>query len=573
MPTNSPETLDLARARIKEAIVKEVYVRGENEPIGDNTSGTPRRSGWLFDFRRALMRPAFMHDVSVLFWEDHKNQYPFQVGGLEIAAVPLVTGIAQHIYRSGSEDITSFFIRKSRKKSGLMRMVEGPLMPGRPVILVDDILNSGSSFIRQVEVLDGLGYKVREVWTILRFRDASFYTYFHQRGIAVKTLFELNDFTDTLQVKNMAHQHTAPLSHPYRGIWKFASENPNYLYVVAKSDPVIDDTRLYVGSDGGNFYALHLADGSIAWSYKVGFASKGKSIFSSPALTNDVVIFGAYDGNVYALDKKTGKKRWVFFDADHIGSSPAPAPDIGLVFIGLEYGLFKKRGGIAAIDIHTGKHVWSDRHPAFTHATPFYIGKHREVVIGSNDGVVRLYEGKTGKQQWACALGHASDEELGSGFSRFDIKDSFVYDEKRDLLICGTMDGSLCAIERKTGKERFRYKAQFGIYSSPVLYRNTVIFNSLDKHTYCISLDTFTEKWRTPAHARIFSAPLIVGDSVYIGANTGRLSELSAETGVLRSFITLSERITNKPAYDPRTERFYIPTFANEVYCFERTHN
>lgn len=566
------EQLTAARARVKDAIIKEVYVRGEDEPIGDSATGAPRRSGWLFDFRRALMRPAFMHDVSTLFWEEYAQRYPFQVGGLEIAAVPLVTGIAQHLYQQGAEDMTSFFIRKSRKKSGLMRMIEGTLMPGRPVILVDDIINSGSSFIRQIEVLEQLGYKVSEVWTILRFRDESYYTYFHTRGITLKTLFELNDFAQPLHVANLTPTPTPPRAHPYKGIWKFASDSPNHLYVVAKSDPAIDNERLYVGSDGGYFYALHLNDGTVAWTHRVGFSSKGKSIFSSPLLTSDLVIFGAYDGNVYALDKKTGKRRWVFFDADHVGSSPAIAPELGLVFVGLEFGLIKKRGGIAAIDVRTGKRAWADTHPAFTHATPYYIARHRQVVIGSNDGVVRLYAAKTGELVWSCPLGIADEDELRAGFSRFDIKDSFVYDEKRDLLICGTMDGSLCAIDRKTGKERFRFKARFGIYSSPALYRNTVIFNSLDKNTYCIDLDTFSEKWRAPAGARIFSAPLIIGDRVYVGANTGRLSELSAETGAVLSFITLTERITNKPAYDPRTERLYIPTYANEIYCFERTH-
>ncbi|MBP9669434.1 MAG: PQQ-binding-like beta-propeller repeat protein [Candidatus Pacebacteria bacterium] len=572
MNTALPSQHELALSRVKEAIIKEVYVRGEDEPIGDASMGEMRRSGWLFDFRRALMRPAFMHDVSTLFWEAHQSRYPFQIGGLEIAAVPLVTGIAQQVYHAGKEDVTSFFIRKSRKKSGLLRMIEGTLMPGRPVILVDDIMNSGASFIRQVEVLEGLGYKVAEVWTILRFRDENYYTYFHERGIAVTSLFELNDFAAALKVQNMQRAARTPLVHPYRGIWKFASERANYSYVVAKSDPAIDNTHLYVGSDGGYFYALKLSDGTVSWSYKVGFPSKGKSIFSSPAVTDELVIFGAYDGNVYALDKRTGKKRWVFFDADFIGSSPAIAPELHLVFIGLEFGFFRRRGGIAAIDIRTGKRVWSDEHPAFTHATPYYIAKHREVAIGSNDGVARLYDAKTGKLLWKCALGDATEEELNAGFSRFDIKDSFVYDEKRDLLICGTMDGSLCAIERKTGKERFRFKAQFGIYSSPVLHRNTVIFNSLDKHTYCLNLDTFTEKWRTPAGARIFSAPVVIGDSVYIGANTGRVTELAIDTGEVRSYITLTERITNKIAYDPKTERFYIPTFANEIYCFERTH-
>lgn len=563
--------LESTRTRVRQAIAKEVFVRGEHEPIGGTRPGAIKRDGWLFDFRRTLMRPQFMSDVATLFWHEHKKRYPFQIGGIEVAAIPLITGLTQHIFNSGKEDVTSFFIRKSRKKSGLMRMIEGVLMPGRPVVLVDDIMNSGSSFIRQVEVLHELGYKVAEVWCILRFRDEAFYTYFTERNIAVRSLFELNDFTDDLQVQNLTPKKPEPYIHPYQGIWKFKSEHPNYLYVVAKSDPAIDDEKLYIGSDGGNFYALNLNDGRVAWSYAVGFPTKGKSIFSSPALTNDTVVFGAYDGNVYALDKKTGARKWVFFGADYIGSSPIIAEDLGLVFIGLEFGLVHKRGGIAALDLQTGALLWHAEHPAYTHATPLYIRRTREVAIGSNDGALRLYDAKTGKPRWTCMSStEITPKELSHGFSRHDIKDAPVYDARRDLIIVGTMDGVLLAVNRKSGKERFRFKARFGIYSAPVLYKDTVIFNSLDKHTYCINLDTFAEKWRQSAGARVFSAPFIVGDSVYIGANTGRLNELDATSGALRSFMTFSERITNRAAYDPRTKRFYVPTFANEVYCIER---
>lgn len=571
MTHSSSAEEDAQKARVRAAIIKEVFVRGEQEPIGGTRPGAVKRTGWLFDFRRALMRPQFMTDVATLFWEEHKKKYPFQIGGIEVAAIPLITGITQHVFAQGKTDVTSFFIRKSRKKSGLMRMIEGVLMPGRPVILVDDIMNSGSSFIRQVEVLHELGYKVAEVWCILRFRDESFYRYFSERGIATHSLFELNDFTEQLPVQNLTPQKPMPQVHPYRGVWKFKSEDPNYLYVVAKSDPVIDDDRLYVGSDAGYLYALNLSDGHVAWSFRVGFPAKGKTIFSSPALTQDMVIFGAYDGNVYALDKNTGKRRWVFFGADYVGSSPVVAEDLNMVFIGLEFGLVRKLGGIAALDVKTGALLWQAQHPAFTHATPLYIRRTREVAIGSNDGVVRLYDAKTGALRWECATGKVNPDEITRGFSRHDVKDAPIYDAKRDLIIVGTMDGALVAIHRKSGKERFRFKARFGIYSAPVLYRDTVIFNSLDKNTYCVDLHTFTEKWRQSAGARIFSSPLVVGERVYIGANTGRFTELDAQNGTTHSFMTFPERITNRAAYDPRTKRFYIPTFANEVYCIERS--
>ena len=160
---------------------------------------------------------------------------------------------------------------------------------------------------------------------------------------------------------------------------------------------------------------------------------------------------------------------------------------------------------------------------------------------------------------------------MSSGYSGFDIKGSFAYDPKRDLIIFGDYKKTIHFIDRKTGKERGTFEAEFGFYSTPAIYAGAVFASSLDKNLYCIDLDTYQEKWRWNAGARIFATPIIVDDSVYIGANTGRFTELDAATGAERSFITLTERITGKAAYNPATKMFFVPTYANEIYCLPRT--
>lgn len=68
-----------------------------------------------------------------------------------------------------------------------------------------------------------------------------------------------------------------------------------------------------------------------------------------------------------------------------------------------------------------------------------------------------------------------------------------------------------------------------------------------------------------------FGSPTIIENNAYIGANTGRLTELDPETSKEKTFVTLTERITNQPAYNPHTKHFFVPTEANELYCLERT--
>ena len=108
------------------------------------------------------------------------------------------------------------------------------------------------------------------------------------------------------------------------------------------------------------------------------------------------------------------------------------------------------------------------------------------------------------------------------------------------------------------------------IYSSPLVVGDTVYIASLDKQVYAIDLDTGRDRWLYETGGRIFSSPAHFEASLWVGSNDGRLHELDPETGKLRSFFQATERIVNAPAYNPRTRRFFVPTFANEIYCLER---
>ena len=46
--------------------------------------------------------------------------------------------------------------------------------------------------------------------------------------------------------------------------------------------------------------------------------------------------------------------------------------------------------------------------------------------------------------------------------------------------------------------------------------------------------------------------------------------EIDLISGKELSFFQATERITNKIVYNAETERFFVPTFANEIYCLEK---
>jgi len=505
---------------------------------------------WLFDFRNIFLQPDHIDLITELFWDRYHDRYPFQVGGLEVAAIPLISAIVMKSKQKGMP-VNGFFIRKSRKKIGLQKTIEGEVNE-HPIILVDDLINTGASFTKQIEILGKLKKNVGEIFTLLRFRNS--YPSIIDKDIALSSLFTLPDFGKPFLDED---KQDAPPAYNFNIEWYFGSSNPNYFYVVPKSAPAIDEKKLYFGSDSGNFWALNQNDGSVAWKYKVGWHAKGKSIFSSPAIHNSTVYFGSYDGNVYALDTTTGKKKWIFMEADWIGSSPALAPKLNMLFIGLEFGLFKKRGGIAALDLTTGKKKWEYIMPTYTHSSPVYFDKKKIVAVGSNDSIFYLFNAKNGKLIWKY-------QTWG------EIKASCVFDKKRNTVLFGSFDGFLHIVDLSDGKLVYKYPTKAPIFSTPLVYNDAVYVSSLDKRLYSIDLETYKLNWTFEAGGRIFASPAIINNHIFIGSNDGMLYEIDPTSGEVIALLQVTERITNNIVYNKKTDRFFLPTFANEIYCLSK---
>ena len=90
------------------------------------------------------------------------------------------------------------------------------------------------------------------------------------------------------------------------GLWRFTPENP---LQGMKSSPALaedeDASRLYVGGHDHIFYALDALDGSLLWTF-----TADESIWASPLVVKDQVIFGDDAGNLYSLNRHTGNEIW-----------------------------------------------------------------------------------------------------------------------------------------------------------------------------------------------------------------------------------------------------------------------
>jgi outer membrane protein assembly factor BamB len=66
------------------------------------------------------------------------------------------------------------------------------------------------------------------------------------------------------------------------------------------STAAADGQQLYVGGTDGHLYCLNRADGAVLWRFKA-----GGPIAARPLITAEHVIFGCFDGKIYAVYRST----------------------------------------------------------------------------------------------------------------------------------------------------------------------------------------------------------------------------------------------------------------------------
>jgi len=109
---------------------------------------------------------------------------------------------------------------------------------------------------------------------------------------------------------------------------------------------IIYGNLAYVGTYQGNMYALDKKTGGKIWE----FNAKGP-IMHSPAVDNGVLFFGSIDGNLYALNALDGAEIWRF-SSERGGFWNSPAVYNNVVYIG------SRDSNFYAINANNGQEIW-----------------------------------------------------------------------------------------------------------------------------------------------------------------------------------------------------------------------
>lgn len=190
MPSVDHSTLSSStRAELVELgrrLYERALVRREDELITD-PRGQP--IGWLLDTRVPLLDDELFAEVGEVLAERLRQRDRQQVVGYGFGAYPLVCSVL-----SASEDdgFKGGLIREERKGHGRRRLVEGPIDSGRPIVMLDDIVNSGRSASQALTLLRRAGFSVDGLLTLFNFTWSSGQDRIRAEGLWVDSLLDLN---------------------------------------------------------------------------------------------------------------------------------------------------------------------------------------------------------------------------------------------------------------------------------------------------------------------------------------------------------------------------------------------
>ena len=125
--------------------------------------------------------------------------------------------------------------------------------------------------------------------------------------------------------------------------WKFESQGP------MRTNPVVADGRVYVGTGDSRLVALDEATGDVLWAHP--FSHRVTS--SSLTIAHELVFVGTHDRTLHALDTRTGDEKWSYVTGGQIFGSATVAD--GSIYFG------STDGHLYTLDARTGELLWSSR--------------------------------------------------------------------------------------------------------------------------------------------------------------------------------------------------------------------
>ncbi len=340
-----------------------------------------------------------------------------------------------------------------------------------------------------------------------------------------------------------------------------------------ESEPVAQHSNVFVGSADG-VYKLSEHDGRIREGWDG--ATPGR-VTGAAAVVESFLFFGSADHTVNAWNSQNGDAWWTFRAEDTVEVSPVVSD--GLVFI--SSGL----GWLYALDAQNGAVIWQTQLDSEASATvAIHDGR---LFVGDDIGVFYILSARTG-QEWfryrtlktiagapvisadgLRAYFPSSGQLYAVSANQREAPGLFQFKKIWAQLWLWQVPGVPRPPGQQGGLWRFSPENPLqGIYSSPALADaedgGVIYVGGYDHFMYALDALTGEPLWTFLAQDGIYASPLIVKDQLIFGDNSGNLYSLNRHDGSVDWTLKLSSGLKIAPALS--NETLIVRTDNGDIY-------
>jgi len=225
------------------------------------------------------------------------------------------------------------------------------------------------------------------------------------------------------------------------------------------------------------------------WKFKT-----SSNINASPVFDGESIYIGSADHYFYSFEAKTGQLNWKYKTEGKIYSTAIINQNsvLFLSYDGFLYNLNRK----------TGELIWKFK------------------TEGEEEHMIKNY--------------YDLNDKVGDFWDFY--QSSPAIDSNNIYFGCGEL---IYAVNLNSGEEKWRYKTEGAVHSSPAIKDNKIVIGSFDSRVYCLDSESGKEEWiyetgrDTTQYVwlGVQASPAISGDSVFIGSRDALIYCFSLNSG------------------------------------------
>lgn len=274
-----------------------------------------------------------------------------------------------------------------------------------------------------------------------------------------------------------------------------------------------DGRRVYVASRDGAVRALEIGTGRVLW--------KVEGVPGRLSATDGTVLVRGEDGTVWSLQPRSGALRW---------KAETGVPGTIAAVLDGERALVAGRG-LAALEVASGRALWSDTSGEETTAPPVPAGA--RLLAGEKDGTLRCRDAATGVSLWALRTGGP-------------LLAPPLVDLARRRVYVGTTDKRILEVSLDKGRPGWRWTVGADVTSAGLLLPGRVLFAAHDAVLWSLGRGG-SLAWRGALPSRPLSGPLLVKGHVMVACLENEIVAFAPETGTSAGTLRTAVEIRTPP--------------------------